>query len=80
MISTDDQENNSVLNLGPESWSIGILNKERLFLTLSMQPPKMWMTHMQLLRALTDDHIDVNYRQSFQRAIVTMKKPQHGGE
>ncbi|OXA51925.1 Cytochrome b5 reductase 4 [Folsomia candida] len=59
-----------------ESWTVGLLNRERLILKVMVKPPKVWMTHLRLLKALTDDNININYENNFKRALITLKKPQ----
>lgn len=62
-----------------ESWTVGLLNRERLILKVMVKPPKVWMTHLRLLKALTDDNININYENNFKRALITLKKPQQQG-
>jgi hypothetical protein len=62
-----------------ESWTVGLLNRERLILKIMGKPPKVWTSHLRLLKELTDDHINVDYENNFKRILITLKKPRQQG-
>lgn len=59
-------------------WTVGIFNRERLFIKVVTKPPEVWMAHLKLREALLDDATALEFENYFRKLVITMKKPKKG--